>query len=136
MKRLVVWFVMGVLLVACQSGPPEPVGATVGDIPIIEGAEPLDPDTLPMSLIAITQVHSETVDDEAVGHFRVEMPLLDTIEWYDDELERFEWRLVDVLEFGDGGFVRRYHRGQQRVIVAFEPEDDYTRFLLMQGEVR
>jgi hypothetical protein len=124
------------MLVGCQSPPPAPEGPTVGDVPIIAGAEPLDPDALPMSLLSITQVHRETVDDEDVGHFRVGGELVDTIEWYDDELRRLEWRLVDVLEFGDGGFVRRYHRGPQRVIVAFEPEGEGTQFMLMEGEVR
>ncbi|MDQ4077624.1 MAG: hypothetical protein M3220_15430 [Chloroflexota bacterium] len=126
------------LLVGCQTTETrvEPEGPTLGDIPIITGAEPLDPETLPISLIAVTQAHRETVDDEIVGHFRVEEAFLDMVEHYDDEMKRLGWRLVDTLRFGDGGNVRRYHRGDQRAILAFEPEDGTTEFMLMQGTVR
>jgi hypothetical protein len=126
------------LLVACQSGPPPaPEGPTMGDIPVISGAQSLEREGLPRGLVAVTQVHQETVRDPLIEHYQVEEPLLDTIEYYDKELRRLQWTLIDVLQFGDGGNLRRYHRGTQRAIVAFHPRGDTnTAFLLMQGTVR
>ncbi len=126
------------LLVACQSGPPAtPEGPTVGDIPVLAGAEPLEPGALPAGLVAVTQAHRVTIDNPLAAHFRVELPLIDTIDFYHTELRRFDWTLIDVLEFGDGGFLRRYHRDAQRAIVAFHPRGETTTdFLLMQGEIR
>jgi hypothetical protein len=126
------------LLLACQTGPPPvPEGPTMGDIPIISGAEALEREALPRGLVAVTQVHQETVQNPLIEHYQVEEPLLDTIEYYDKELRRLQWTLIDVLQFGDGGNLRRYHRGAQRAIVAFHPRGDTnTAFLLMQGTIR
>ncbi len=125
------------LLVGCQTASAPPPNAAEADaLPMLFDPVPLDPTTLPMSLIVVTQVHGETVDNPTIGHFRVEQELLDTIEAYDDEMERLGWKLVDVLQFGDGGFLRRYYRQEQRAILAFEPEEGGTQLMLMQGQVR
>jgi hypothetical protein len=126
---------LGVLLLACTpSAPLTPEGPVFGELPLIAEAEELGRDTLPNALLTIGQVHGSTVDDPLIGYFQVDQPLLDTMEYYDGELRRLQWKLVDVLQFGDGGSVRRYHRGQQRAILAFHPRGDVTTdFMLLQG---
>jgi hypothetical protein len=129
-----------VLLLGCQSdaasAPELPASQMLRGIPIMEGAEPYDPTRLPMSITAVTQAHRETVDDEVVAHFWIEQEFLDTVSLYDREMRRLGWRFIDALQFGDGGNLRRYHREQERAILAFEPRDGGTQFMLMQGQVR
>lgn len=119
-----------------QSAPPAaPEGPTVGDIPIAAGATPLE--ALPNSLTYITQVHSETVEQPVVDHFLIERPFLDVVDEYDSIMREQGWTLIDSLNFGDGGNLRRYHRDQQRAILAFEPEgEEQTLFMLMEGTVQ
>lgn len=126
------------LLSTCQQAPPsDPEGATLGNIPIIAGATELDATEIPIALRFIEQAHKETVNDVMKKHFHVEKELIDTIEWYDDEFQRYDWTLIDVLQFGDGGFLRRYYRNQLRAIVAFHPAEsgESTDFMLMQGNL-
>ncbi|MGB0384440.1 MAG: hypothetical protein ACPGWR_06405 [Ardenticatenaceae bacterium] len=129
---------LSLLLSACNQGPPpNPEGATVGNIPIIQGASELDDNPLPIALRFVTQAHKDTVQSPLIDHFHVEKEFIDTIEWYHDEFERYRWKLIDVLEFGDGGSLLRYYRGQQRAIVAFHPaEESGTDFMLMQGDIK
>ncbi|MBA3534735.1 MAG: hypothetical protein H0T73_22715 [Ardenticatenales bacterium] len=122
------------LLACTPRAPANPEGPTLGNIPLIPNATGLARDTMPNALLTIGQVHRETIDEDLIGYFQVDQPFLDTMEYYDDELERFQWTLVDVLQFGDGGAVRRYHRGQQRAILAFHPRGESTTdFMLLQG---
>ena len=126
------------LLSTCQQAPPpDPEENTVGNIPIIASATELGPTEIPIALRFIEQAHKETIDKVVKSHFHVDKEFIDTIEWYDDEFQRYGWKLIDVLEFGDGGFLRRYYRNQQRAIVAFHPGEDEnsTDFMLMQGEL-
>ena len=126
------------LLSTCQQAPiPDPEGATIGNIPIVADATELDPTQIPIALRFIEQAHKETINNVEKNHFHVEKEFIDTIQWYDDEFQRYGWKLVDVLEFGDGGFLRRYYRKQQRAIVAFHPaeEGNGTDFMLMQGDL-
>lgn len=118
-----------------QAPPPDPEGETIGHIPIIADATKLDLTQIPRALRFIEQAHKETVNEQMISHFHVEKELIDTIEWYDDEFQRYEWKLIDVLQFGDGGYLRRYYRKELRAIVAFHPgEDDKgTDFMLMEG---
>jgi hypothetical protein len=130
---------LSLLLSACtQEAPPNPAGPTIANLPIIEGALELTDEELPLGLRYVEQAHKETVRMPEIDQFHVEKEFIDTIEWYDDQLQDFEWKLIDVLEFGDGGFLRRYYRGQQRAIVAFHPADEgeATDFMLMQGDIR
>ncbi len=108
----------------------------MGDIPILGDAQPLNAASLPISLRVAGQVYSEVVDDEAVAYFRVSEDFLDLTDRYDSEMNRLGWQLIDSLQFGDGGNVRRYHRGEQRAILALEPEGEETQVMLMQGQVR
>ncbi len=123
------------LLSTCQQAPPEPEGETIGHIPIIANATELDQTKIPRALRFIEQAHKETVSDPIINHFHVEKELIDTIQWYDDEFQRYEWRLIDVLQFGDGGYLRRYYRNELRAIIAFHPSEDdkSTDFMLMEG---
>lgn len=130
---------LSLLLAACtQQAPPNPAGATIANLPLIEGATELTDEALPIGLRYVAQAHKETVTMPEIGNFHVEKEFIDTIEWYDDQLQDFEWKLIDVLEFGDGGFLRRYYRGEQRAIVAFHPanEGQATDFMLMQGDIQ
>jgi hypothetical protein len=124
-------------LVACNEGPlPEPEGPTVADLPIMPDASELEEDNLSLALSQISQAHRGTVQNSTIGYFQVDQPLIDTIDYYHTELDRFGWTLIDVLEFGNGGFVRRYHKQEQRAILAFHPEGDATDFMLLQGAIR
>ena len=128
---------LSLLLCACQQAPPpDPEGPTVGNIPIIQGASEFGDRELPISLRFVEQAHKETIKSPLIDHFHVEKEFIDTIQWYDDEFKRYGWKLIDVLEFGDGGFLRRYYRGQQRAIVAFHPAENGTDFMLMQGDIQ
>ncbi len=130
-------FLLVLLLAACNSGPPpEPEGPTIGDLPVIPNAAELPEDQLLLALSQIAQVHRGTVQNPTIAFFTVDQPLIDTIDYYQTELDRFGWSLVDVLEFGNGGFVRRYHRGEQRAILAFHPNDNSTDFMLLQGTIQ
>lgn len=122
------------LLAACQSGPPpEPEGPTLGPLPILPGAIALD-EAPGIALAQVAQVHRQTIRESEDRYFHDPRGLVETIDAYDTALAALSWRLVDVLEFGDGGFVRRYHRGQERAILAFHPADDGgTDFFLMAG---
>lgn len=124
-------------LTACRAEPPTPTGPTLGALPLMEGSSEIE--EVPLVLRTIEQAHKETVRQPAVGFYRTATPFIDTIDWYDNELRRMDWGLVDVLEFGDGGFVRRYHRDQQRAILAFHPapeEGEGAEYVLIQGDVK
>lgn len=128
---------LALCLTACNEGPPpEPEGPTVADIPIIPDASALEENNLSLAISQVSQAHRGTVQNSTIGYFQVDLPLIDTISYYHTELDRFGWSLVDVLKFGNGGFVRRYHRQEQRAILAFHPEDEATDFMLLQGAIR
>jgi hypothetical protein len=59
------------------------------------------------------------------------------MEAYQTALYSLGWNLVDVLEFGDGGWVRRYHRDNERAVLAFHNhEGGGTEFMLLYGTVQ
>lgn len=135
--RFIPLLLLIITLFACQSDPPTPEGPTLGALPLMEGSSEIE--EIPLVLRTIEQAHKETVRQPVMGFYRTATPFIDTIDWYDNELRRMDWGLVDVLEFGNGGFVRRYHRDQQRAILAFHPAPDDAEgaeYLLIQGDVK
>lgn len=123
-------------LVACsQDEPPVPEGPTVGALPVMAGAAPLG-EEVPLSMRVMMQVHRETIQQPLIELFHSEEEIIEVMDWYDKQLRALDWSLVDVLQFGDGGYVRRYYRGQQRAILAFLPAGEGSDFMLMQGEIR
>lgn len=126
-----------IFLLACNpAATPTPEGEAIGDMPLIEGGRRVERATLSNIMLTIGQVHRETVDEPQVDYIHVEAPFIDTVDYYDKELTRLKWKLVDVLQFGDGGIVRRYHRGTQRAILAFHPnETGGVDVMLLQGVI-
>lgn len=126
------------LLTACApSGEPPPLdGPAVGQIPLVADAVSLPEDQRPRSLVTVLQSHRNTVTDFEVGYFSASTSIVDTAIAYDAEMERYRWGFVDAVQFGDGGTLRRYHRGQERAILAFQPTPDGTAYALLYGLLR
>jgi hypothetical protein len=112
-------------------------GAMFEGLPLLEGSTAAQVNQISPALRSIGDVHRETVRNAKYGYFIRESELIDTIELYEDTMVSLGWRLVDVLEFGEGGFVRRYHRDRERAVLAFHTHSGGgTELLLLQGEAQ
>ena len=112
-------------------------GALFENLPLLEGSEAATNTQISAALRTIGLVHQETVRTPRFGYFIRSSELIDTMDEYETAMFALGWDLVDVLEFGEGGFVRRYHRDAQRAVLAFQThEGGGTEFLLLQGEVQ
>ncbi len=135
-------FVCGALLLSACGTPAGTntgtyQGAMFGELPLIEGSVAATNTQIGNALNTIGTIHRETVRNPQSGFFIRDSELIDTIEIYHDTMLALGWNLVDVLEFGNGGFVRRYHKGSERAILAFHNhEGGGTEFMLLQGQVQ
>jgi hypothetical protein len=112
-------------------------GPMFASLPLLEGSQPATNMEIAASLRNIGLIHKETVRNPQLAYFIRPSELLDTMDDYETAMFQMGWGLVDVLEFGEGGYVRRYHRDNFRAILAFQPhEAGGTEFLLLQGEVQ
>ncbi len=129
------WVFLVVLFLLTACGTQSYEGSQFAGLPLLEGSTAVQVNEVDPALRQIYLVHVETVQNPQFGYFSTTMPLIDTIEAYDDGMQQLGWRIVDVLEFGDGGFVRRYQKQSDRAIMAFSPADTSTEFLLLSGKV-
>lgn len=143
MQRLlvVVFLVIPFLLVGCgtpagtNSGQYQ--GAMFENLPLLEGSEATTNSQIAPSLLTIALIHQETVRTPKFAYFIRSTELIDTMDDYETAMFQLGWSLVDVLEFGEGGFVRRYHRDNQRAVLAFQNHaGGGTEFVLLQGTVQ
>lgn len=112
-------------------------GAMFEALPLLEGSQAATNTQISSSLHTIGLLHRETVRNPRSGYFIRNTEFIDTMDAYETAMFQLGWNLVDVLEFGDGGFVRRYHRDNERAVLAFQNhEGGGTEFLLLQGEVQ
>lgn len=126
-------------LTACTAG--ETAGAyegnKFGNLPLLEGSVAAQEAVTGVALRQVRLAHAGTVQQPHSAYFTMEQPLVETIDRYDTAMQQLDWNLVDVLEFGDGGFLRRYHNGDERAILAFHPQGEArTEFLLLYGTVQ
>ena len=131
-KRFLVLLIM-LWLTACGGNSYE--GPQFAGVPLLDGSTAANVNDVTPALRQVYLVHVETIQQPQFGYFTNTLPLIDTIDAYDDGMTKLGWRIVDVLEYGDGGFVRRYQKQDNRAILAFGPIDGGTEFLLMSGKV-
>jgi hypothetical protein len=129
------------LLVGCGA----PVGTDSGQyqgamfeaLPLLDGSEAATNTQINPTLLNIALIHQETVRTPKLAYFIRPSELIDTMDEYETAMFQLGWSLVDVLEFGEAGYVRRYHRANERAILAFQAHDGGgTEFLLLQGTVQ
>jgi hypothetical protein len=112
-------------------------GAMFENLPLLEGSQAATNTQVGAALHTIGLIHRETVRNPQSGYFIRDSELIDTMDDYETAMYQLGWGLVDVLEFGNGGFVRRYHRDNERAVLAFHSHTGGgTEFVLLQGEVQ
>jgi len=112
-------------------------GAMFDSLPLLEGSQAATNTQVSIALHTIGLIHQDTVRQPKSAYFIRTTELIDTMDEYETAMFAVGWNLVDVLQFGDGGFVRRYHRNQERAVLAFqEYEGGGTEFLLLQGQIQ